>query len=252
MDSLINIQDPMNVVKYWDRDAKQERILAIKKANESLWGCLAKAVWVTSPSYVGKLDDEDTDKLQKKIEDPKNAFDNRMKMINFQVVTQKNGKLSKKWFALGMGMVLFGIGLVVAGTMVGELSQFGASLIKSNLGIAVTSVIFYSAVCVGAFWRSRFLHTKNYDARKGVIEKLTGKSYEEKPWWIFGTSRALTTNQEVKSRIVAAEDIPVSRYSGSRGRYNTEDTDRFIEELRQTAAECEQERRAGSTGGRYG
>lgn len=184
MDSLKNIRDPMNVVNYWLRDSQEERVLAIRNDSESLWSALTHAVWVTMPTYIGTLQDQESNaNLQSKIANPKSAPTYRKNMVDYQVTTQKNAKLSRKWFALGVTMAIFGIGVVVAGFMFGELSRFGASLLHTYAGVGITSVALYATVCIGAIWRSRVLHTKNDHARKEVIEKITGKQHQEKTWW---------------------------------------------------------------------
>ena len=187
------MQDPMNLKTYWQRDSQDERLMVIKNHKGSLWHALTNAVTETAPTYCGVAqDDQEKEQRIKKITNKDYAAEWRKQFVQYQRTVDKNQRLSHKWFSLGCTLVTFGLGVFFSTLMFGELSRAGAAILASHTPLAVGVLVAYTAVCAFTMFRSNYLHQKNYAARKKIIECLTGKSYEEKPWWSCFTRRDLT------------------------------------------------------------
>ncbi len=196
IDGLTNMQDPMNLKVYWQRDSRDERIMAVKNQEGSLWHALTSAVSQTAPTYCGvPCDDQEKQERDRKIANKDYASEWRKQFVEYQRTVDKNQRLSHKWFSLGCTLMTFGFGVFFSALMFGELSKAGAAILASNTPLAVGVIVGYAAICGFTMWRSSHLHQKNFVARKKINETLTGKTYEERSWWQWLTRRDLSIAQ---------------------------------------------------------
>ena len=193
IEGLTNMQDPMNLKVYWQRDSRDERIMAVKNQEGSLWHALTSAVSQTAPTYCGvPADDQERHEREIRIANKDYASEWRKQFVQYQRTIDKNQKLSHKWFSLGCTLITFGLGVFFSALMFGELSKAGAAILASNTPLAIGVLVAYAGLCSFTMLRSNHLHQKNYVARKKINETLTGKSYEERSWWQWLTKRDLS------------------------------------------------------------
>ena len=204
---LTNMQDPMNLKVYWQRDSRDERIMAVKNQEGSLWHALTTAVSQTAPTYCGvPVDDQEKEERDRKITNKDYASEWRKQFVQYQRTIEKNQRLSHKWFSLGCTMITFGLGIFFSALMFGELSKTGAAILASNTPLAAGVLVGYAAICSFTVWRSSHLHQKNFMARKKINETLTGKTYEERSWWQWFMRQDLRIAQ-VSTAAASAETV---------------------------------------------
>ena len=207
IDGLTNLQDPMNLKVYWQRDSRDERIMAVKDQEGSLWHALTSAVSQTAPTYCGTpRDEQEKQERDRKIANKDYAAEWRKQFVQYQRTVDKNQRLSHKWFSLGCTLITFGLGVLFSALMFGELSKAGAAILASNTPLAAGVLVSYAVICSFTLWRSNHLHQKNFVARKKINETLTGKTYEERSWWQWMTKRDLSIAQ-VEATAASAETV---------------------------------------------